>query len=87
MAKSLFEMHFFNELLLCEYKKDEIIFDEGDKSEYFYFIKTGEIEISIYMSMLDLNHFIQEMSKTTKFYNMMKEGYVLKSGKFTFVLR
>ena len=29
-----------------EYKVNNIIYKEGDKSEYLYFIKSGKIEIS-----------------------------------------
>ena len=72
-------MHIFNEFIQCEYKRDEILFDENDEFDYIYFIKSGEIEISVNMSLLELNQFIQEMSKNSNMYNLMKEGYVLKS--------
>lgn len=56
-----FEKNFFNLFKLEQYQQGQFIFKQGDKREMIFFLKRGEIEITVNGNFITLNSMINEL--------------------------
>ena len=88
MKRSIFESKYYFEFSYCEFNRDKLIIKENEKPQYLYFIKDGEIEISLNTSLIQLIKKLEKLSKAAnltefkeklehKFTNINSNFYVL----------
>ena len=65
---SVFNKKLFYEFVSLEYSKGTVIINEKDELQYLYFIRDGEIQININLSILELNNLIYNLVNETKCY-------------------
>lgn len=65
-----FEKNFFNLFNLEQYQQGQFLFKQGDKREMIFFLKRGEIEVTVNGNFITLNSMIKELGgnneKTTE---------------------
>ena len=58
---NIFKEKYFNFFTLYYYKNGEFIFKQDEKMNYIYFIKSGEIELTMESSMEDINNILENI--------------------------
>lgn len=62
-----FERKYFQLFISEEYSRNTLLFKENQAVEYIYFIKEGEIELSMNKSLIEIHGFTNQLSYLTKF--------------------
>ena len=60
---NIFKEKYYNLFTLYNFKNGETIFKQGEKMNNIYFIKSGEIELTMEASMYDINNIIELIKK------------------------
>ena len=63
---NIFKEKYFNLFTLYNYKNGEFIFRQEEKMKNLYFIKSGEIELTMKASMYDINKILERTEKKNK---------------------
>jgi len=58
-----FKDKYFTLFILQDYSKNKIIFNQNSDFEDIYFVKEGEIEITLKITLLELNDLIMKIGK------------------------
>ena len=74
----IFNEKYFNYFELINFKRGDVIFKQKDERKSVFFIKEGEIELSMKGSIIDINKIIQEFSPD----DLNCRNKLLKNGKY-----
>ena len=66
LNSTIFKEKYFKFFNLYTYKNGEYIFKKGEKMKNIYFIKSGEIELTMEASMYDINKILENIDKKNK---------------------
>ena len=56
-----FESHYFNCFKYMKKNKGEVLFKQGEKRSFIYFIKKGEVQIELYSNCFNIGNIIQNL--------------------------
>ena len=74
----IFNEKYFNYFELINFKRGDIIFKQKDERKSVFFIKEGEIELSMKGSIIDINKIIKEFSPD----DLISRNKLLKNSKY-----
>ena len=60
---SIFEKKFYPHIIIKKLKRNQVLFVQNDELDKIYFIKSGEIELTINSSIIDLNNMLKILMK------------------------
>jgi len=70
---SIFSKRYFDEFIYKEYNMNEFLFNEDDKVDYVYFIKEGDVELTMNTSILQITKMIHDLKPRLNFETEVKE--------------
>lgn len=82
IKKNVFQNEYFSFFQLCKENKRTILYKEGDILDWIYFLKEGELELSINLNIADLNNLIDALTIVT---NTKNDIYPMMTSKFIII--
>jgi len=79
MKRNVFESKYYIEFNCKELKRDKVIIKENEIIDFLYFIKEGEIEISLKCSLFELISKINHLAKVSNFENLEDYDFDFKN--------
>ena len=75
-----FRKKYFSDFTLHEYFRGDAIFEDKVKIEYLYFIKEGEVELTLNINLFELTNLIKSFSELFK-HDITDEKYSIYEPK------
>ncbi len=67
IPQNTFKQKYFSDFISCDYTKGDFLFTENSEADYIYFIKEGEVHLSIsHINLKEINSLIKDLSEKLK---------------------
>jgi hypothetical protein len=80
MNYKFFEKKYFPHFIYEEYHRGSIILNENENNKYIYFLKDGDIELTINKSLLDIHNLVKTLIESAKLVD--ENEFTLTNGKY-----